>query len=243
MTTRIRLGAGGVMLPNHSPLKVAESYKLLEAIHPGRIDLGHRPRAGNRWPDGARSPPLAGGPRRGRLPRAARGAHRVGQRDVSGRSSVPRRPRDARRPAAAPASTSSDRGLRREAGRGDGRRVCLCGTFQSGSARASDAGLPIGVFDAAACSTNPTPSSRFRSTAPTPRRRPSAWPRRCRSRLSSFESGRPGRLPSPDEAMAHVFTPEEQGLPRLTRSSRSSARPSRSAPASRTSSRGPRPTR
>jgi luciferase family oxidoreductase group 1 len=40
MTTRIRLGAGGVMLPNHSPLKVAESYKLLEAIYPGRIDLG-----------------------------------------------------------------------------------------------------------------------------------------------------------------------------------------------------------
>src|SRR6202453_1489507 len=40
MTTRIRLGAGGVMLPNPSPLQVAESYKLLEAIYPGRIDLG-----------------------------------------------------------------------------------------------------------------------------------------------------------------------------------------------------------
>ncbi|MGD0404352.1 MAG: LLM class flavin-dependent oxidoreductase [Candidatus Acidiferrales bacterium] len=40
MTSRIRLGAGGVMLPNHSPLQVAESYKLLEAIYPGRIDLG-----------------------------------------------------------------------------------------------------------------------------------------------------------------------------------------------------------
>jgi luciferase family oxidoreductase group 1 len=40
MTKHIRLGAGGVMLPNHSPLKVAESYKLLEALHPGRIDLG-----------------------------------------------------------------------------------------------------------------------------------------------------------------------------------------------------------
>ena len=39
-TTYIRLGAGGVMLPNHSSLKVAESYKLLEALHPGRIDLG-----------------------------------------------------------------------------------------------------------------------------------------------------------------------------------------------------------
>ncbi|MEO8900170.1 MAG: LLM class flavin-dependent oxidoreductase [Polyangiaceae bacterium] len=40
VTTRIRLGAGGVMLPNHSSLKVAESYRLLEALHPGRIDLG-----------------------------------------------------------------------------------------------------------------------------------------------------------------------------------------------------------
>jgi len=40
VTTGIRLGAGGVMLPNHSSLKVAESYRLLEALHPGRIDLG-----------------------------------------------------------------------------------------------------------------------------------------------------------------------------------------------------------
>ncbi|HEY3665596.1 MAG TPA: LLM class flavin-dependent oxidoreductase [Polyangiaceae bacterium] len=40
VTSRLRLGAGGVMLPNHSSLKVAESYRLLEALHPGRIDLG-----------------------------------------------------------------------------------------------------------------------------------------------------------------------------------------------------------
>lgn len=40
VTARIRLGAGGVMLPNHAPLKVAESYRLLEAMAPGRIDLG-----------------------------------------------------------------------------------------------------------------------------------------------------------------------------------------------------------
>lgn len=39
-TERIRLGAGGVMLPNHVPLKVAEAYHTLEALHPGRIDLG-----------------------------------------------------------------------------------------------------------------------------------------------------------------------------------------------------------
>src|SRR5450432_1142563 len=37
---RIRIGAGGVMLPNHAALKVAETYRLLEALHPGRIDLG-----------------------------------------------------------------------------------------------------------------------------------------------------------------------------------------------------------
>jgi len=39
-TIRIRLGAGGVMLPNHSPLLVAEQFGMLEALAPGRIDLG-----------------------------------------------------------------------------------------------------------------------------------------------------------------------------------------------------------
>ena len=39
-TERIRVGSGGVMLPNHAPLVVAEQFALLEAAHPGRIDLG-----------------------------------------------------------------------------------------------------------------------------------------------------------------------------------------------------------
>ena len=39
-TTRIRVGSGGVMLPNHSPLVVAEQFGTLEALHLGRIDLG-----------------------------------------------------------------------------------------------------------------------------------------------------------------------------------------------------------
>jgi luciferase family oxidoreductase group 1 len=39
-TTSIRLGAGGVMLPNHSPLVIAEQFGTLEAMYPGRIDLG-----------------------------------------------------------------------------------------------------------------------------------------------------------------------------------------------------------
>jgi luciferase family oxidoreductase group 1 len=40
VTERIRVGSGGVMLPNHAPLTVAERFKVLEALYPGRIDLG-----------------------------------------------------------------------------------------------------------------------------------------------------------------------------------------------------------
>ncbi|HEX2312095.1 MAG TPA: LLM class flavin-dependent oxidoreductase [Thermomonospora sp.] len=39
-TERIRVGSGGVMLPNHAPMVVAEQFGTLEALHPGRIDLG-----------------------------------------------------------------------------------------------------------------------------------------------------------------------------------------------------------
>ena len=39
-TSRIRVGSGGIMLPNHSALKVAETFRALHALHPGRIDLG-----------------------------------------------------------------------------------------------------------------------------------------------------------------------------------------------------------
>ncbi len=39
-TSTIRVGSGGVMLPNHSPLAISEQFGMLEAFHPGRIDLG-----------------------------------------------------------------------------------------------------------------------------------------------------------------------------------------------------------
>lgn len=39
-TKHIRLGSGGIMLPNHSSLKVAENFRMLETLFPGRIDLG-----------------------------------------------------------------------------------------------------------------------------------------------------------------------------------------------------------
>lgn len=39
-TERIRIGSGGIMLPNHSPLQIAEQFGTLESLYPGRIDLG-----------------------------------------------------------------------------------------------------------------------------------------------------------------------------------------------------------
>src|ERR1700761_6781912 len=39
-TQKIRIGSGGIMMPNHSTLKVAENFRMLEALFPGRVDLG-----------------------------------------------------------------------------------------------------------------------------------------------------------------------------------------------------------
>ena len=39
-TSTIRVGAGGIMLPNHAPLVIAEQFGTLESLFPGRIDLG-----------------------------------------------------------------------------------------------------------------------------------------------------------------------------------------------------------
>src|SRR5215831_3167101 len=50
-TRRIRVGSGGVMLTHYSPLKVAEQFRMLETLHPGRIDLGIGTQRGAAVPD------------------------------------------------------------------------------------------------------------------------------------------------------------------------------------------------
>jgi len=60
LTRHLRIGAGGVMLPNHSPLRVVEQYRTLAALHPGRIDLGIGRAAGT---DPLTSAALSGGHR------------------------------------------------------------------------------------------------------------------------------------------------------------------------------------
>ena len=59
VTSRIRVGSGGVMLPHYSPLKVAEQFRMLETMFPGRIDLGLGRAPGT---DGRTSAALAPGP-------------------------------------------------------------------------------------------------------------------------------------------------------------------------------------
>ena len=58
-TSTIRVGSGGIMLPHYSPLKVAENFRMLETLHPGRIDLGLGRAPGA---DGRTSVALQGGP-------------------------------------------------------------------------------------------------------------------------------------------------------------------------------------
>ena len=52
-TRTIRIGSGGIMLPNHAPLVIAEQFGTLDALFPGRIDLGLGPRARLRPAGGA----------------------------------------------------------------------------------------------------------------------------------------------------------------------------------------------
>lgn len=90
-TSRIRVGSGGIMLPNHAPLVVAEQFGTLESLFPGRIDLGlgrapgtdppaaqalrrHRPDAADRFPEEVRELQDFLGPARpGQLVRAVPG--------------------------------------------------------------------------------------------------------------------------------------------------------------------------
>jgi luciferase family oxidoreductase group 1 len=211
MTTRIRLGAGGVMLPNHSPLKVAESYKLLEAIHPGRIDLGIGRAPGT---DGLTALAL----RRSREALTADDfLEQLGELIAWGSGEFPpdhpfravRAMPDDRPLPPLYLLGSSDYGAKVAAQMGVG--FAFAGHFSPDppdlAIRAYRTGFsPNGVLDkphailalSVFCADTEEAAQRMAS-----------------SMLLSFvqiRTGRPGRLPSPEEAMAHVFTPEEQSM-------------------------------
>jgi luciferase family oxidoreductase group 1 len=211
MTTRIRLGAGGVMLPNHSPLKVAESYKLLEAMHPGRIDLGIGRAPGT---DGLTALAL-------RRSRAALSAddflEQLGELVAWGGGAFP-----PDHPFSAVRAMPDDRPL---------PPLYLLGSSDYGAKLAAEMG--VGFAFAGHFSPDPpdVAMSAYRSgfssngvldkphailalsvfCADTE----DAAQRMASSMLLSFvqlRTGRPGRMSSPEEAMAHVFAPQEQTI-------------------------------
>ena len=108
LTERIRLGSGGVMLPNHAPLVIAEQFGMLEALHPGRIDLGIGRAPGTDPRTAAALAPHAEPPGAG-PPRAARRALRVLQRHVPRGPPLPRDHGRARRGGTSRRSGCSDR--------------------------------------------------------------------------------------------------------------------------------------
>ena len=94
-TESIRVGSGGVMLPNHVSLVVAEQFGMLEALHPGRIDLGIGRAPGTDQVTAAALRRSTGGAVGGRLPRAADGPARLLHRPLAGGPPVRADHRDA----------------------------------------------------------------------------------------------------------------------------------------------------
>jgi len=211
MTTRIRLGAGGVMLPNHSALKVAESYKLLEALHPGRIDLGIGRAPGT---DGRTALAL----RRSREGLAADDfLEQLGDLISWGGGEFPA-DHPFRSVRAMPDDSplppifllgSSDYGAKLAARMGVGfafaghfsgdppdlpMHAYRAGFSSSGVLDAPHAILALSVF----CADTEEAAARMASS--------------MLLSVVQLRTGRPARMPSPEQALAHVFTPEEQAI-------------------------------
>jgi luciferase family oxidoreductase group 1 len=208
MTTRIRLGAGGVMLPNHSPLQVAESYKLLEAIYPGRIDLGIGRAPGT---DALTALAL----RRSRKALTADDfLEQLGELIAWGSGTFP-----PDNPFRAVRAMPDDRPL---------PPLYLLGSSTSGAELAAEMGVAFAFAGHFSPDSPEVAMHAYRSRffpngmldkpyailalsvfcADTEE----AAERMASSMLLSFallRTGHPGRLPSPEEAMAHAYTPEE----------------------------------
>ena len=211
VTERIRVGAGGIMLPNHAPLKVAESFRVLEALHPGRVDLGI-----------GRAP--------GTDPVTATALRRSA--DGLGAEDFPERfgellafsgdgfPKD--HPFRSVVAMPSDVGL---------PPIWLLGSSGYSAIAAGKMGLGY-AFAAHFSPADPAPAMRAYRENFEPSEsfeRPSAilavavicgeTEEHAQRLASSMElawvrmrSGKPGPLPSPEEAMAHPYTPAERRL-------------------------------
>lgn len=211
LTKHLRLGAGGVMLPNHSPLKVAESYKLLNALHPGRIDLGIGRAPGT---DGLTALAL-------RRSRAAIGAddflEQFGELNAWDKSDFP-----SEHPFRAIRAMPDDSPL---------PPIYLLGSSDYSARLSAELGLPFAF--AAHFSPDPPDApmklyrTRFEPNGPDSR--PHAilalavfcadtqieaerMASSMKLTFAQLRTGKPGRMPSPDEVASHAWTPAERSV-------------------------------
>ncbi len=208
VTSRVRLGAGGVMLPNHASLKVAETYRLLAALHPGRIDLGIGRAPGT-------DPLTALALRRTHgAPLADDFLTQLAELRRFGDGTVP-----ANHPFAKVRAMPDDVPL---------PPIWLLGSSDYSANLAAELGLGFAFAGHFSPDSPERPMrvyrERFRAG---PLEKPhailalsvfcadteAAATRMASSMLLSFaqlRTGHPGRMPSPEEAIAHVYTPEER---------------------------------
>ena len=212
VTERLRVGSGGVMLPNHAPLVVAEQFGTLEALFPGRVDLGHRPGARHRPGHRAGPAPRQRTPERRGLP--------PGTRELTGFVD------DDFPPTTLPGITAVP-GTRRRATDVDARVEHLQRPGR-GHARAAvrvrAALLPrrdhagatghAATFNPSETLDRPVHNGRDGSGLP---RKPTSARNTSQRRhklaiLARQRAGNPSTYPTPEEAAANPLTPEQQAL-------------------------------
>ena len=200
VTTTLRVGSGGVMLPNHQPLVVAEQFGMLEALHPGRIDLGI-----------------------GRAPGTDQiTAHALRRSFDPAADDLP-----SSSGSCSPSSPGRSRGSPRCPGRATGRRSgCSAPATSAPGSRASSgcrSRSPTTSCRRTPCrrsrstaatsrrrrrSPSRTRWSEWRSSAPRPTSRPGGFTGLRSSAFLRLRAGRPSTLPSPEEADAYGYSPD-----------------------------------
>jgi luciferase family oxidoreductase group 1 len=209
-TSSIRLGSGGVMLPNHAPLVVAEQFGMLEALHPGRIDLGIGRAPGT-------DPVTARALRRSALPLSA--------------DEFPQQLGELFGYFGGFADDHPLRAVQAVPGLGHRPELWLLGSSDYSAQVAGLLGLRFAfAHHFSAANTGPALEAYSRRFRPSPQlEAPHAMiavsvvcaPSEEEARWLAgpgelaflrLRQGRPGRFPSPEEAAAHVFTPAEEAV-------------------------------
>ena len=145
-TSHIRVGSGGVMLPHYSALKVAEQFRMLETLHPGRIDLGIGRAPGSDQRTARILRAGSGRPRGRAVPAAGAGPGGLPPRRPARRASLARRARDARGPER-PGAVAAGLERRQRAARGPSRPgLLLRPLHQRAGGRGGHARLPRAIL-------------------------------------------------------------------------------------------------